>query len=62
MSLQCMSNRSTFRSCDTIISRKRIKLARFWSILPKAELQYAGIHFETVKEMTYDDRLAVFTQ
>lgn len=42
-----MPNRSTTRSWGAAVSWKRIKLTGFWSILPKAKLQAAGIHFET---------------
>lgn len=42
-----MPNRSASRSWGAVVSWKRIKLTGFWSILPKAELEAAGIHFET---------------
>lgn len=42
-----MPNRPTTRSCVAAVARKRVKLTGFGSILPKAELQATGIHFET---------------
>lgn len=51
---QCVPDRPAWRARPTVtaVTRERIKLSGFWSVLPETELQAVRLHVEYLAEMT----------